>query len=146
MLSEEEIQVQINLRVVVSFPSGQPLPLPSRLRVRLLDVKTNRDTCRTSMNKGMGIFLEVTFSSSCHTPRPLPFPVSQSCSPKFNDQRGAVGSSQDVPAVMVELGSSSTPSSIFSCAMSVLRQKILLSSMISRFSGIRTGQLGEEMM
>lgn len=94
-LSEEEIQVQINLWVGVRFPSGQPLPLPSRLRVGYLDAKTNRDTCRTLMNKGMGIFLEVTFSNSCHTPRPL-FPVFQSCSPKLTDQRGAVGSSQDV--------------------------------------------------
>lgn len=65
-------------------------------RVGSLDTRNKGDSCSTSMDRWMRIFSELTFSNSCYPPLCLPSPVSQFCSPKFTDQRGAVESSQDV--------------------------------------------------
>lgn len=56
-LSEEDVQVHmcVNLGVGVRSPSGQPIPLPPRLRVRSPDSGNKGDACRTSMEKGMGM-------------------------------------------------------------------------------------------
>lgn len=93
----------------------------------------------------MGIFLEVTFSNSCHAPASR-FQYFNPAHPSSLIKGVLLDLLWVLRAVMAELGSSSTPGSIFSCAMSVLRQKLLLTSMISRFPGIGAGQLGEEMM
>lgn len=112
-LSGEEVQVHINLRVGVCSPSGQPLSLPSRLSVGSLGTKTKADTCRILMNTGMGIFRNslsptlATHSPACLLQYLNPAHPSSLIKGALLDLLGML------PAVMVELGSSST-SSVFS--------------------------------
>lgn len=132
-LSEEDVQVPVWARPPVSPPH---LPPPPDWGWDLPDTRNTGDTRRTSMNKGVGMLLEVTFLQLL-PPSTAPACLLQYLSPAHPSPliKGTLLDLLRVlSSVVVELGSTSKPSSIFSCAMSVPK----LSLELSRFSGSRS--------